>query len=415
MNPSSLLRKAKTRYDEDGMRVLAKNTIQFGYRNSFSPIVAGHVNKKYPQIINNYSELKESVAEDSIWMLSDDIAHLQSDNIEGIKPLKNNSNVEFNDYPDFVPNDPYVAEIENIAIVGPDAVALNNDGKVIAETINSTSGSHNGRVSRAITSAVVDSPYHVGVSLLNGSSPSPATSVQHASILHSRWNNYYHWTLEHLLKLRGVSHYESKTGNDVVLIIPPNPPSFILESLQLLGYDESEYIEWNNNPIQVDNLVVPSFPELTPKTIEWLRTSMLESVDTRDTRTDWVYISRQNEDIRRIKNYDEVESVLDDYDITTVFCEELSMEEEIRLFSSIKGIIGAHGAGLTAMVWGTDIEVIEIFNDVIKRPYYILADVLGHNYDALSGQSVGNASQKRNRNIIVDADELEEKLERIMK
>lgn len=414
MNLSRLLSLAKNRYEEDGGRVLAKNTLQFGYRKGTTPIAEKVIKSKYNQMTINYPEMMSCISDESIWRLEDDVSHLYPEKLEDITPLKHDISLEFSNYPAFVPNEPFVAEIENVTVVGPDAVALNNDGKVIAETINSTNDSYNGRVGRAISSAIIDSPYRVGTALLGNSTPSPVASLPIASILHSRWNNYYHWTLEHLLKLRGISYYERVTGNDVTLIIPPNPPSFITESLRLLGYTDN-YIEWDGEPLQVNQLVVPTFPELTPKTIEWLRRSMLNSVNISDSNPEWVYISRQNENKRRIENYKEVKAVLDNHGIETVFCENLSMEEEVRLFSSVKGIIGAHGAGLTAMVWGTDISVIEIFNGVVKRPYYVLADVLGHNYDALSGQPVGNANQRRNLNIIVDVEELEEKLEEMVR
>jgi hypothetical protein len=84
------------------------------------------------------------------------------------------------------------------------------------------------------------------------------------------------------------------------------------------------------------------------------------------------------------------------------------------LFSGVDGIIGPHGAGLTGMIWGSDIRVVEVFNNVVKGPYYVLAHVLGHDYTALSATPVGSAYSERERGIQIDLGELQEELNRVV-
>jgi capsular polysaccharide biosynthesis protein len=118
--------------------------------------------------------------------------------------------------------------------------------------------------------------------------------------------------------------------------------------------------------------------------------------------------------MRRVTNYTEVEAVLEKYGVQPILCEELTLEEEIQLFSNVDGMIGPHGAGLTAAVWASDAHLVEIFNDTVKAPYYVLAWVLGHNYTALSADPVIEVGAQRNQNVDVDIDKLKLVLEDII-
>jgi capsular polysaccharide biosynthesis protein len=155
----------------------------------------------------------------------------------------------------------------------------------------------------------------------------------------------------HLLKIRAIEYYEAQTGNDVKLIIPPDPPSYITESLNLIGYDDSRYIEWNNEPIRVSQLVVPSFPEPTPRAIQWLRERILPGIKESNTGSEWVYISRQQADKRRVKNFTQVKQVLTERNIKIVELESLPLAEQISILHNAEGVVGPHGAGMVNMIW----------------------------------------------------------------
>lgn len=408
MNLNNLLRLAKTRYSEDGLQALAKRSLLFGYRKSALPFVEPVINSNYEGLIINTPELKSNTPNTSLWQLEEALDNLLLNHIEDITPLQDES-LEIRNYPSYVPNEPFVATRNDITVFGPHAMAVTSDGRVIAETINSTSDSKDGKVIRTMSESILSSPYYLGTALIRGTAPSADSSVSTASILYSRYNNFYHWTLEHLLKLRGIAHYEKMTEDSVTLVVPPNPPSFVIESLELLGYDE-QYTEWNGNSLHVNRLVVPSYPELTPNTLGWLREQMFSSVDADPDAPDWVYISRQNDSVRRVANYGEVKSILDKYGVEPIRCEELSMREEVSLFRGVDGVVAPHGAGLTASVWCSNATIVELFNDVVKAPYYILADALDQEYTALSGQPVGDANKQRDLDIRVDIADLEQTL-----
>lgn len=143
--------------------------------------------------------------------------------------------------------------------------------------------------------------------------------------------------------------------------------------------------------LSVDQLVVPSFPDLTLNTIEWMRNEITKNIELLDSEVtpDQIYLSRQNVNTRRVVNYAEIEAVLEKYGVQPVIPEYFSQKEQIRLFSTADGVVGPHGVGLTGTVWGSNLCFLEIFNNSIQPPYYVLAHILDHHYSALSPSPTG--------------------------
>jgi capsular polysaccharide biosynthesis protein len=327
--------------------------------------------------------------------------------LDKIVPLQNENGLTYNRCPEFAFRQPFVTAVEEATLLGPDPIALTQTGHVVPEVVHMT---NQRRTPRAVTSAVLNSPVAVTKAKFGRASlENSLRSIECAAVLQSRWNNYYHWTLEHLPKLRGVARYQQETGDSVTLVIPRNPPEFVTESLELFGYDE-DIIEWDGRQTHVETLVVPSFPELLPRTLGWLRTRAFDAVPPATDTPDWIYLSRERAKKRRVVNKSELESVLAKHSVKIVHLERLSLLEEIALLRSVSGVIGPHGAGLTALLWGEDLSVIELFNDVVKAPYYILSTVLNHKYTALSGRPVDSRPTERNRDFMINPSDLDELL-----
>lgn len=64
------------------------------------------------------------------------------------------------------------------------------------------------------------------------------------------------------------------------------------------------------------------------------------------------------------------------------------------------------GLGSLISFGGTDLSVIELFNDTITDPFYIISDNLGHEYTAIQGESVNPS--RRHSDFYIHTDRLRE-------
>lgn len=365
----------------------------------------------FSDFVVTYRDLCDGSRPSSFWWLDDDTDDLTNGYVWDVRPLKDEPDLKVKGFPmEF--RRPFVTTVENVAIVGPDAVPLNPDGKVLKEAIHWRKEQFDGLLFRELSAAITAHPLSIGRAVFGNRIPSGESLDGPVAILQSRWTSYYHWTLEHLLKIRGIRYYEDQTGESVTLIVPSDPPSYIRESLSLLGYDSDDYVEWDGQSICVDTLVLPSYPELTPKSLAWLQNEMTAAVQT-EAGDDWLYISRQNAGKRRIDNFEEIQPVLQQYDVDICHLESMTLEEQIQRLTEASVVIAPHGAGLTNMLWADDLHVVEIFNDVVQPPFYILAHILDHGYDTLSGKPTGVANERYHHDIVLSPDKLETCLEQL--
>jgi len=81
-------------------------------------------------------------------------------------------------------------------------------------------------------------------------------SLEVAAVFVPYWRNYYHWTTEFLPKVRLLERYEAATGREPTLLVEPDPPDWLLATLRLAGWD-GPVREWTASEGRVDRLVVP--------------------------------------------------------------------------------------------------------------------------------------------------------------
>jgi capsular polysaccharide biosynthesis protein len=100
------------------------------------------------------------------------------------------------------------------------------------------------------------------------------------------------------------------------------------------------------------------------------------------------YISRQKTR-RKIVNHPDIEAILREFGFEEVFCEELSFEEQVRIFSEAEAIFGHHGAGtINAMFAPAGAAVIEAFNpQVWDHAAHRVASICGVRHFHLFGKN----------------------------
>ena len=105
--------------------------------------------------------------------------------------------------------------------------------------------------------------------------------------------------------------------------------------------------------------------------------------------------------------------MLESYGFETVAFGELSFEEELELLSETAVLLGPHGAGLTSLLWGHELDIIELFNTTKKSEYERLAQACGHRYHAVFNPDVP-VGLGRNNPFVVDTNLLQDALDSLL-
>ncbi|WP_332632287.1 glycosyltransferase family 61 protein [Halalkalibacter flavus] len=234
---------------------------------------------------------------------------------------------------------------------------------------------------------------------------------------------YYHWMFDilpriHLMALKGIEVDK--------YVINRNGPkqAFQDETLNLLGINSEKIIEADKNfHLRASNLVVSSlagYKGQMPKwTCDFLRKSFLDS-DTSNlnhSENELIYITRQNARHRKVVNDLKVQEFLKELGFKTVKLEELSVKEQARVFFQAKVIVGAHGGGLTNLVFcQPNTKVIEIFSPAWVAPlYWILSNHLDLDYYFLIGEGERSPEYVDVPGCFIDIDIKMKKLKKTLK
>lgn len=314
----------------------------------------------------------------------------------------------------YQPDQPFVCEVSSCTLAGPSALGITEQNKIILETGGGCVDILIKRRSdffgeQSVRDVLTEHPSETPQTDL-----SPSSRVFPLVPFYDQY--YYHWILLYLPKLRLLQRYEKQTGNEPIILIENEPPSFVTETLSLLGIDSSRLVEWSGKKQEVNNLIVTNYRihstgmnvfEQSNEDYLWLRDKMKSSVNHKQSSGRKLYISRQHANRgRKIANYAAVKEAIESHGFEPVIMESLSIKEQIKLVSQADVIMGPHGAGLVNMVFAKDVKIIELFpQNVLKPHFYMLADLMGFEYESLVANSVeGN-------NLHVNIDELQKLLD----
>ncbi len=309
----------------------------------------------------------------------------------------------------FTLRQPYVCELPNCRLLGAYPVPITEQGKIPVEAVVRPAV-----LVRNLLCSGADLVTNPG-SAVEGVQTDE--SIGTACLLYNYWSSgYFHWTFESLIRLQGVEQYREATGRDVTLVLGSDPPEWQRQTLELLGYDEDDWVTWSTPDVRVDRLVVPTVRRetvLSPAAVEWLHDRVRERVlsdavsPSPDDYPDRIYVSRDDADRRRVDNEDEVMSLLEDHGFSRFVLSDLSVPEQAALFSGADVIVAPHGANLTNMTYADDATVVELFRDGdVRGQYFQLAEILDFEYRFHVAEPVGP-------DMLVDLDDLRRSLDEI--
>jgi hypothetical protein len=286
---------------------------------------------------------------------------------------------------------PFVAALRDGQLVGPGGVTLASDGRyVLGNTFRSES---------LLVRSLVGS-------LAAGVVPRRRRadrSLEVAMSMVGPWaRGYFHWFSEYLPRLEGVEHYRAETGQNPTLLVPPDPPAWMTDSLHSLGYGPDAYVEWGGGRVTVERLVVPSVRRAwsdggssgytnSPRGYRWVRETVLSNleVDRSKRGNERIFISRAAAAERRVVNEDAVVAALAERGFRSYRLEEHTFAEQVALFADADAVVAPHGAGLVNAMFGDEMVVVELFGNYENACYFTLAQGLDLVYACLPCESVG--------------------------
>lgn len=226
--------------------------------------------------------------------------------------------------------------------------------------------------------------------------------------------NYYHWMLEFLPKisvfLDPPDEAMAELLKDAKIILPFSPSGWMSQSLTMLGISEEQVYVAPREHLKVDQLIFISeygnLYNLPFWAIKWLRNRFSSYMNISGLESKRIYITRRKAATRHVQNEDQVLQMLSRYGFRDVILEDMSLADQIALFSQAEVIVGPHGAGFSNLVFSTGATLIDIFEPKhVNACFYSLCYDSGQYYWYLMAETVDDV------NMHVDVDKLERTLE----
>lgn len=216
------------------------------------------------------------------------------------------------------------------------------------------------------------------------------------SIFRSHHTNYYHTIIDNLPRLYLLGRLKNVS---IKLLFPSqltNVERFFIDKLRPSNVS-IELVEPNKSYV-IDKLVFSSFLTrhfsgyLPREYLVFFRERVLPKRPRK--KINRIFIARgpnqrnSRGQRRRFLNEDAVFRSLQKIGFQKYRLEDLSIEEQVDLFYDAEFVVGAHGAGMTNIIFSEAIGVLELFsNDCVLPYYYYLSKSLGHKYSFLYGDS----------------------------
>ena len=213
--------------------------------------------------------------------------------------------------------------------------------------------------------------------------------------------NYYHWIHDALLRLHGA---EDHLPSEVKYLVPPLSQAFKRETLHMLGLHDEQLVTFTGEEVwQCERLWFASLPPSgaeVPEAVSWLRERIFSATATRPSSSARrrLYISRKGAVHGRVVNEDELVSVLESKGFEIIEPEQMSVAEQVQMFSQAEYIVAPHGAGQTNMVFAgpscKNLELLEpkwASDRTGASAFWTLAETIGQPFAYVVCDSVSSS------------------------
>jgi len=209
------------------------------------------------------------------------------------------------------------------------------------------------------------------------------------------WTNYYHFFVDTLAQLRLAD--EVGIPKDVPILVPHNFDkfSFVREFMQYLPLGREIIVQPKGVYFQVGELYVAkdiavndNYCKVRQEVIDKRIAGLAPEIESPEN----IFITRKKGIRRNIINSEEIEQVAAQKGFTVVEPGNYTWVQQVKLFSNAKNVIGAHGAGLTNIMFCAQphVKFLELFpgNGVAPEHYRNMAMKLGIEYHSIKGEGM---------------------------
>lgn len=232
---------------------------------------------------------------------------------------------------------------------------------------------------------------------------------------------YFHWLTDALTRL-----YVVRDRLDQVVLMLPSEfemRDFVRTALEVFGVKNYDFIR-RDEVLLCSSLLLPTHTapsgHFRDEVIGGVRTKLLAAFgDSNYTGAgERIYISRRAAGRRRIVNEEEITPLLNKLGFQTIYAEDLSFPDQVKLLSRARYVVSNHGAGLTNMLFMKDgARVLELrhVSDYVNNCYFVLASALKFDYfyqlcEPKPDQAEAKTADPHTADLVVDAQELEKNL-----
>ncbi|MGF1514961.1 MAG: DUF563 domain-containing protein [Elainellaceae cyanobacterium] len=293
----------------------------------------------------------------------------------------------------------YTALLENVMYDTVSGVLMSSPNVIIEDSVNADKTPIEFRIRRFFLTR----------------SPERLPDSEVYSVFRSKCNSYYHMLIDNMPRL----YLLGKSGfSDIKLLCPGTlspQESFIMQRL-LPENVQVEHVEPGKTYL-LPKLLFPSiftdhFSGYLPKEyLDFMSDRLLPKRPRK--RNKRIFISRVKNDrkyARCILNEKHLYDAIQGYRFEKYCLEKMSMEAQIELFYDAEIVLGAHGAGLSNVVFSDKITLLELYPSQKSLPYfYFISKALGHQYVSLHG-----SERFYNANFAVDVEAVVAQLDRLL-
>lgn len=246
---------------------------------------------------------------------------------------------------------PFVSSSRDLTVVGGDWLPVRADGVTLLDQMVHTPGIYLGKAKNIACSENACS--------LKIETP---REVPQDALLVGGNGNYYHWLVDFLPRLLLARKYADVGAR--LLIVSSRLLPCEIESLLMLGYDESRLLRLGDNEaVRPRTTMVPSLLASTTVPHPALPALVQQAFPRkRNIATGRIYLSRQEASTRKLTNEPEMIELLERYGFQRYVPGAMSFQEQIDLCGGAEALVGLHGAGMANLVFcPATTRVFEIF------------------------------------------------------